>query len=53
MYIHFFINIPLEKTITNCTESIYNKNDTVDDLSKSKFEKLLSLATKQSYFTIN
>ena len=53
MYIYFLTNILLEETITNCTESIYNQKDTVDDLSKSKFEKLLSLATKQSYFTIN
>lgn len=41
-----FINIPLEETITICTESIYNQNNTVESLSKS-------VATKKSSFIFN
>ena len=48
-----FINIPLEETITICTESIYNQNNTVESLSKSDFEKLQSVATKKSSFIFN
>ena len=27
----FFTNIPFEETITICTESVYNQNDTEED----------------------
>lgn len=45
-----FINIPLEETISICTTSIYNQNDTADDLSRPEFKKLLYLAPKEHYF---
>ena len=48
-----FTNIPLEKTIIICTESIYDQNDSVEGLNKSEFKELLSLATKESYFIFN
>ena len=31
------INVSLEETITVCTGSIYNQNNTVESLSKSDF----------------
>ena len=48
-----FTNIPLEETINICTELIYDQNDTTEDLNKSEFKELLSLATKESYFVFN
>ena len=45
-----FINIPLEKNINICTESIYDQNDSAEGLNKSEFKELLSLATNESYF---
>ena len=48
-----FTNIPLEETINICTESIYDQNDSIEGLNKSEFKELLSLATKESYFTFN
>ena len=45
-----FTNIPLKETINICTESIYDQNDSIEGLNKSEFKKLLSLATKESYF---
>ena len=48
-----FTNISLEETINICTESIYDQNDSIESLNKSEFKKLLSLATKESYFIFN
>ena len=48
-----FTNIPLEETISICTESIYDQNDIVKGLNKSEFKELLSLAIKESYFIFN
>ena len=45
-----FINIPLEKTINICTESIYDQNSIAEGLNKSEFKELLYLDTKESYF---
>ena len=45
-----FTNIPLEETINICTESIYDQNDSTEDLNKSEFKELLPLSTKESYF---
>ena len=36
-----FTNIQHEGTITICTKSIYNQNDTVEDFSKFEFKKRL------------
>ena len=36
-----FPNIQHEGTITICTKSIYNQNDTVEDFSKFEFKKRL------------
>ena len=48
-----FTIFPLEGTITIYTESIYNQNHIVESLSKSECKKILSLATKESYFMLN
>ena len=49
----FFTNIPLEETISICTELIYDQNDSIESLNKSEFKELLSLAIKESYFIFN
>ena len=43
-----FTNIPLEETINICTELINDQNDSTEDLNKSEFKELLSLAIKES-----
>ena len=48
-----FTNIPLKETINICTELIYDQNDNTEDLNKSEFKELLSLATNESYFVFN
>ena len=48
-----FTNISFEKTITICTESIYNQNDTFEGLSKSELKKLPCLDTEEHYFIFN
>ena len=48
-----FSNIPLEETISICTESIYDQNHSIVGLNNSEFIELLSLATKESYFIFN
>ena len=35
------------------TESIYDQNDSIKGLNKSKLKESLSLATKESYFIFN
>ena len=49
----FFTNIPLEETISICTELIYDQNDSIESLNKSEFKELLSLAIKELYFIFN
>ena len=49
----FFTNIPLEETINICTNLLYNNVDVIEGINKSEFEKLLSLATQESYFIFN
>ena len=41
-----FTNIPLEETIHTCLNAL----EKVEGLSKIEFKKLLSLATKETYF---
>ena len=48
-----FTSIPLEETISICTGATSDQNDSVQGLNKYEFKKLLSLATKESYFTFN
>ena len=48
-----FINIPLKETINMCTKSIQDQQDSAEGLNQSEFKKLLSLATKESYFFVN
>ena len=48
-----FTSIPLEETISICTESIYDQNDSIEGFNKSKFKELLSLVTKESYLIFN
>ena len=48
-----FNKILLGKTVTICTESIYNQNNSVQVLNRSELKELLSLAIKESYFIFN
>ena len=45
-----FTNILLEETIEICTNERFKESETFEDLSKTEFEELLSLATKDSHF---
>ena len=47
-----FTNISLEETIDICTNTLFENMEKVG-LSKIEFKELLSLATKESYFTFN
>ena len=48
-----FNNIPLKETINICTNLLYNNVDVIEGMNKSEFDKLLSLATQESYFMFN
>ena len=48
-----FISIPLEVNIDVCANTLFENNERVEGLSKIEFNKLLSLATKESYFVLN
>ena len=48
-----FTNIPLEETIDICTNTLFENTEKVEGLSKIEFKELLSLATKESYFSFN
>ena len=45
-----FTNIPFEKIIDICANTLFENTDRVEDLSKIELQKLLSLTTKESYF---
>ena len=47
-----FTNICLE-TIAICTNKLFKNNDIIHGLKKLEFKDLLTLATKQAYFTFN
>ena len=46
-----FRNITFDKAIDICTNTIYSQPDVIEDINKEEFQNLLSLATKESYFT--
>ena len=48
--VSLFTNIPLEETIEICTNKLFKEFETAESLSKTKFKKNLSLATKESHF---
>ena len=48
-----FTNIPLDETIDICVKELFENTDTVEDLTKSELNQLLSLATMESYFIFN
>ena len=48
-----FTNIPLEETIQICTNNLFKNSDIFHGFKKSEFKDLLSLATKESYYTFN
>ena len=48
-----FTNIPLEKTIESCANTLFKNMEKVEGLSKIEFKELLFLATKESYFIFN
>ena len=45
-----FTNIPLDKTIDICTNTIYCEQDVIEGINKEEFQNLLSLATIESFF---
>ena len=45
-----FTNIPPEETIDICFNALFETMEKVESLSKIEFKKLLSLATKETYF---
>ena len=45
-----FTNITLDETNEICTNKLFKESQTVEDLRKSEFKELLSLATKDSHF---
>ena len=47
-----FTNICLE-TIVICTNKLFKNSDIIHGLKKLEFKDLLTLATKQTYFTFN
>ena len=48
-----FTNIPLEETINIYINFFYNNEDVIEDINKSEFKNLLSLATQEFYFIFN
>ena len=45
-----FINIPLDETINIALNESFDKKQSVSNLDRDSFEKLLRLATKESFF---
>ena len=48
-----FTNIPLDETINICSNELFDKKQYVSNLDRASFEKLLWLATKESFFIFN
>ena len=48
-----FTNIPLEKTIDICVDSLYNDHENTPKIPKDIFRNLLNVATKESFFMFN
>ena len=42
-----FTNIPLEETINICCDTLFKETDIYESYSKSEFETLLSLASRE------
>ena len=45
-----FTNIPLDETINICLDESFEKKKCASNLDRASFEKLLQLATKESFF---
>ena len=48
-----FSIMPLEETISMCTNLVHDETDTAESLNKSKFKTLLLVATQKSHFVFN
>ena len=48
-----FTNIPLDETIDNCVDNLYNDNENPPNIPKHDFCNLLNIATKKSFFMFN
>ena len=48
-----FTNIPLDKAIDICIDSLYNDNQNTPKISKDVFRDLLNVATNESFFIFN
>ena len=47
-----FTNIPLDKTIYICTDSLYKNDENTPTIPKDIFRNLLTEATKESFFML-
>ena len=45
-----FTNIPLDETISICSNELFDKKQYVSNLDRASFEKFLRFATKKSFF---
>ena len=48
-----FTNIPLDETIDNCVDNLYNDNENPPNISKHNFRNLLNVATTESFCMFN
>ena len=48
-----FTNIPLDETISICSNELFDIKQYVSNLDRASFEKLLRFATKESFFIFN
>ena len=46
----FFTNLPLEKTIKICCDSLYKNKELVSNINKNQFEKYLTGTHCSNYF---
>ena len=47
------MNIPLEETSDICAKILFKNTEKVESLSKTEFKEILSVPTKEYYFTFN
>jgi hypothetical protein len=51
--VSLFTNIPIDETIDICLDKVFHDNDTVHNMSRVQFRKLLSYCVKQNHFMYN
>ena len=48
--VSLFTNIPIDETINICLDELYKNSDSVNNLSREQFRKLLNYCVKQNHF---